>query len=132
MFESVGTLHYEIKDANCKLIVRIDQAISNYYRSLIPKWIPNNPQAYPAHISVVRKEIPPHLQYWGKYEGEKITFWYEPTIHEGTVYFWLNVYCLRLEAIRTELGLPVHSPYTLPPEGFNKVFHTTIANKKAL
>ena len=113
-----------------KLIVEADQGISDFYRALIPKYYYAKPQKYPAHISVVRKEVPVNLENWGKYEGEKIEFFYQSYIHIGTVYFWLNVFCCRLEEIRLELGLPVDSPYTLPPEGFNKCYHMTIGNKK--
>ncbi len=58
-------------------------------------------------------------------------FFYHPQIHEGKIYYWLEIYCTLLEDIREELGLPVVSQYTLPPEGFRKVFHMTIGNTKA-
>jgi hypothetical protein len=76
------------------------------------------------------KEAPVNLEHWGKYEGEPLTFLYEPYVYEGTVYYWLNIWCVRLEEMRRELGLPVVSQFTLPPEGFTKCFHCTIANKK--
>ena len=132
LYKSIGTLRYENKGGKYKLIVEVDQGISDYYRSLIPKWITVNPQMYRAHISVVRREIPVNLEYWGKYEGEKIEFSYEGIVRQGTVYFWLNVFCVRLEEIRKELGLPVRSEYTIPPEGFTKCFHCTIGNQKEL
>ena len=131
LYRSVGTLHYDrTQDGGYKLIVQIDQEISDYYRSLIPKWIDARPQMYRAHVSVVRKEVPPNLDYWGVYEGEKVEFWYSPIVHNGKFYYWLNVFCLRLEEIRLELGLPVRSEYTIPPCGFTKCFHTTLANNK--
>ena len=106
---------------------------SSYIRLLsCPKWIKTNPQAYPAHISVVRKEIPPNLEYWGVYEGAPVEFLYTHTVYNGKVYWWLNAFSNRLEEIRVELGLPVHSEYTLPPEGFTKCFHLTIGNSKKL
>jgi hypothetical protein len=128
MFTSTGILKYH--DNPYKLIVEIDQNISDYYRSLIPKWIKSNRQMYSAHISVVRNEMPINLQYWGKYEGEEIEFIYTPGVQFGKVYCWLNVWCKRLEEIRLELGLPVSSQFTLPPEGFVKCFHTTLGNFK--
>lgn len=129
MFRSVGTLRYH-NEPLLKLVVDIDQEISNYYRSLLPKYIKPNPQMYGAHISVVRREIPPNMEFWGKYEGEEIEFFYEPGVKFDKVYCWLNVWCNRLEDIRKELGLPVFSKYTIPPEGFLKCFHTTIGNFK--
>jgi len=87
---------------------------------------------YPPHITVVRvhKEKVPNKEYWDKYAGEEIEFSYSPIVHEGSVYYWLNVFCVRLEEIRRELGLSVVSEYTLPPEGFIKCFHMTLGNKK--
>lgn len=126
IYSSIGTLHYE----PTKLIVQVDQELSDYYRKLIPKYIENRPQLYPAHISVVRKEIPVNKQFWGKYEGQDVEFFYEPFIHSGKFYFWLNVFCVKLEEIRLELGLPVDSPFTRPPDSFLKVFHITLANSK--
>lgn len=128
MFSSKGVLRYS--EDPYKLIVEVDQAIADYYRSLLPKYKKPNPQKYKAHISVVRKEIPVNLEAWGIHEGEEVEFFYDPGVKFGTVYCWLNVWCKRLEEVRRELGLPVNSPYTLPPEGFEKCFHCTIGNYK--
>lgn len=129
LFESIGTLHYE---PDWKLVLNIDQNLADYYRSLIPKYKPNNRQRYPAHVTIVRqtKELPTNIQFWNKYQGQEVKFLYNPEIQEGQVYYWINVYCQQLEEIRTELGLPVHSQFTMPPEGFKKHFHCTIGNKK--
>lgn len=132
MFSSIGTIRYETKDEGYRLSVEIDQQIADYYRALVPFWKPITRQRYGAHITVVRigKEVPVNIEHWGKYDGEQVPFFYEPCVYEGTVYYWLNVWCVRLEEIRKELGLPVTSLYTLPPEGFVKCFHCTIGNKK--
>lgn len=129
MYPSTGILRYH---NDFKLIVEVDPSIGNLYRSLIPKYIDFNRPKYNSHITVVRSglEDPPRKEFWGKYEGEEIDFVYDSAIKEGSVYFWLNVYCVRLEEIRVELGLSATSEYTLPPEGFKKVFHCTLANKK--
>lgn len=126
LFESCGILKYS-KD---KLIVEVDKGLSDYYYGTIPKYFDKQRQMYSPHISVVRKEIPPNMQFWGKYEGKSINFLYSNYINQGTVYFWLNAFCKELEDIRIELGLPVHSLYTLPPEGFVKCFHITLGNLK--
>jgi hypothetical protein len=123
---SIGTLRYGFTH----LVVDVDTEIPRYYRALLPKYVEIQPQMYPAHISVVRKETPPNMDLWKKYDGEKVEFKYSPIVHEGSVYFWLNVFCQRLEKIRVELGLPIHSPYTLPPEEFVHCFHCTLGNKK--
>ena len=129
IYESVGTLRYS---GDWRLAVEVEQDIADYYRSLIPKWLPTNRPRWPAHITVVReeKERPTKTEAWGKYDGHPIKFWYSPFIHSGKVYYWLNAFSSQLEDIRVELGLPVRSQYTLPPEGFAKCFHITIANQK--
>jgi len=131
MYKSTGIIRY---NEGHRLTVEVDQGIADFYRSLIPKWIKTQSQMYAAHITVVRtkKETPLCLDAWGKYEGELIDFYYNPEIRIEESYCWLDVYCKQLETIRKELGLPVESLYTIPPEGFDKVFHMTIANRKFL
>ena len=128
LFKSTGKLHY----GETKLVVEIDQGLSEYYFSLVPKYVKLNPQRYGAHISVVRKEVPPKMEYWKKYQDEPIEFFYDPFIFNGTVYYWMNAFSSRLEEVRHELGLPVSSEYTRPPGGFFKCFHMTLGNTKWL
>lgn len=131
LHKSVGRLKYS--DTGWNLRVEVDQGIVDYYLSLIPKCKNLNRQAYPAHISVVRKEEIPNKDLWGRYQGEEVKFYYSGHVHNGKVYYWLNAWCERLEEIRLELGLPVSSEYTLPPEGkWIKTFHITIGNCKIL
>lgn len=131
LHESIGVLKYSYdKDYGYKLIVSVDPGISMFYRWLIPFWKVANPQRYPAHITVVRKEVPKNLNVWGKYEGRKIKFLYSPDIQYDERYWWLNVVSSELEEVRTELGLPVSSKFTRPPGEFKKYFHITIANRK--
>lgn len=130
MHTSEGILHYD--NYPLKLVLQVDQQISDYYRSTLPKYIWTNPQRYPAHVSVVRNETPPNMELWGRYEGIKVPFLYEHHVYNGQVYYWLNVFCSRLEDIRVELGLPISSPYTLPPGGFVHCFHCSVANCKEI
>lgn len=134
LYKSYGTLKYSIgKEKNApRLILEIDKDISRYYRSFIPKSILYNIPKYPPHITVVRegKEQPLKLEEWGKYEGEEIEFQYDNIIKFGSVYIWINCFSKRLEEIRLGLGMEINSLYTLPPEGFVKCFHSTIANIK--
>ena len=113
-----------------KLNVMVDPGIVSYYRSLIPKYVHLNPQAFAPHISVVRRETPVNMDFWGKYEGEEVKFAYGNVVHHGKVYYWLNAFSERLEEIRLELGLPVSTEYTRPPDSYTKVFHITIGNTK--
>jgi len=120
MHKSTGTICY---GPGIKAFLLVDQGIADFYRSLIPKWIPNSPQRYKAHISFVRHENPPLMQFWDKYAGQKLDFQYDTIIHRDETYFWLNAICPDLESIRVELGLPAH------PWWRNK-FHITLANCK--
>lgn len=133
LHKSVGCLNYSDSDGY-RCTVEVDQQISEYYRSLIPKYLPVIPPRWPAHITVVRaeKETPVHLEHWAKYDGESVEFYYSPHIRTGKVYYWLNTFCGKLEELRLELGLPIRSEYTMPPEGdgFRKCFHMTIGNQK--
>lgn len=116
--------------------MEVDQGLADYYRAMIPKSVDQNKPRWPAHVTVVRceKEEPVNKDMWLKHNGAAVDFWYDGTVHHGTMYYWLNIYCTFLERVRTELGLPIHSVYTLPPEvteaGFKKTFHCTIANMK--
>lgn len=130
LFWSSGPLRYAIDNSGHKLNVVVDPGITSYYRALMPKYMPTNPQMYPPHISVVRKEVPPHLDLWGKYEGEEVGFVYSNIVHSGVVYYWLNAFSKRLEEIRLELGLPVSTEYTRPPDSYVKAFHITLGNCK--
>ena len=128
LFTSQGKLRY----SENKLIVEVDKELSRFYFSMIPKYHKVRTQMYAPHISVVRKETPPQTVYWGMHEGEIIDFMYEPWIYNDETYWWLNTFSTRLEDIRFELGLPVSSPYTLPPSGFVKCFHCTLGNTKTV
>ena len=126
LFKSTGIVRY----GNTNLVLDVDQSIVNYYQGLLPKSIKPNPQKYNAHISVVRKEIPPRMDLWGKYAGEEVEFEYAHDIRSGAVYYWIDAFSKRLEEIREELGLEVSSPYITPPEGYRHTWHITIGNIK--
>ena len=126
LFQSIGKLKYF--DNPYKLIVEVDNEIARYYRSFIPKYLKVNKPMYPAHISTVRREIP-NLEFWGKYQGKDINFQYENIICNDEVYYWLGAFSKELQEIRTELGLPITSWITEPPDGLYN-FHITIGNTK--
>lgn len=135
LFTSTGTLRYSIEpNVGHKLIVMIDPQLTEYYFSLIPKYLHVRRQAHHPHISVVRKESP-NLASWKIYasatRNEIVTFQYENYLYCNHVYYWLNVYCKRLEEIRRELGLPLVSDITRSPNGVHR-FHSTVGNVKAL
>ncbi len=129
LHQSIGILRYSGIN---RLVVEVDSDIAAFHRSLIPKSIRVQPPMYPPHVTVVRehKESLADRTYWGVHDGEDVEFSYSSVVHMDETYCWLNVFCVRLEEIRRELGLPVTSPYTLPPSGFEKCFHMTIGNFK--
>ena len=127
MIKSVGRLIYS--DNPYKLIVEVDQGISDFYYSLIPKSHRVQKQMYSAHISTIRNEIPINIQFWNKYQNKLVEFEYESFIYNDETYYWLNAYSKELENIRIELGLKETSEFTRSPDGLHK-FHITIANTK--
>lgn len=126
MFSSVGILKYSSNPF--KLIVSVDQELSDFYRKLIPPTINVRKPMYSAHISLVREESP-KLEYWNKYQDQNIVFNYESFIYNDPIYFWLKVECKQLEKIREELGLNRVSPITKSPDNQHD-FHITIGNLK--
>ena len=132
LFNATGIVHYDKFEGEYRLVIKVNQEISNYYFSLIPKYYKVNRPRWPAHITLVRsgKEVPKNMAFWGVYEGKRIPFLYDPEIKSGTMYYWLNIWCKQFENMRFELGLPVVSQYAMPPLGFVKCFHCTIANIK--
>lgn len=126
--DGAGPLWYSIPPAY-KLIVEVDPGIAHFYRSLVPKSVGLKIPFYSPHISVVRKETPMRMENWDRHYGEVVEFEYDTEIQHDETYYWLNAYSKRLEDIREELGLPVHSNFTRPPDG-RRCFHITIGNLK--
>ena len=127
MLTSHGKLHYDDTDGHW-VTLYVDQDLSNYYRSFIPKHERVVRPRWDAHITVVRGGIdfPPKISYWGNYEGEIVEFIYDSYPLNGNGYYWVNAWSKRLEAIRSELGLANVSKYALRPTGYEKTFHITI------
>ena len=130
MYSSKATIKYK---NNIQVVAELDQNISDYYRSLIPKYYYAKPQKAPAHITIVRKnkEIPTKMEFWGKHEGRIITFQYEPIIQTDGIYFWMNAYSSEIGYIRQELGLPQYRDDRLYAGIQRNEYHITIANTKA-
>jgi len=125
MYKSTGTLRY----GQTNLVLDIDPEIVRYYRTFLSRKMFTNLQLYPAHISIVRKEVP-LWELWGKHAGRSIEFEYDGVIHHGTMYWWLNCWSKELEEIRTELGLPLEGKYFQAPAGYVHTWHITLGNTK--
>jgi hypothetical protein len=129
LYDSKAVVRY---GPGLKVFAEIDQGISNFYRSLIPKYYNVKSQRYKAHITIVRlqKENPIHLDLWGKHEGRIIHFMYEPLIQMDGKYFWINAYSEEIGQIRQELGLPKFRDDTAFGGKKHNQYHITIANTK--
>ena len=121
MIKSVGTLAY---GPGNRVVLLAEQDIAEFYFSLVPKWVGLKRQAYPAHVSVVRKETPPDMGVWRKHDGKTIPFEYLEQIENDETYYWLPVRSEGLVVVRRELGLPPWPPWR------NK-YHLTIGNLKS-
>ena len=132
LYEIKGILRYSQNKGEFRCVAEVEQSLSNYYRSLMPSWLDVQRPRWPAHITVCRpgKEEPADMKIWGLYENEEVQLFYEPTIKQGKIYWWLDFYSVRLEEIRKEMGLYYVSRDFFCPEGFRKVFHMTIAHCK--
>jgi len=132
MLTATGTLRYTNCEDGLRLTVEVDPDFAAFYRALMPGYLLAQKPRWPPHITVVRagKDLPTHLEHWGKYEGKEVTLNYDPEIRIDKTYYWVNVWCEFLTAVREELGLPPKSRWTLPPSGGHQCFHLTIANKK--
>lgn len=129
MFTSYGIIHYDDADG-LRTTLQVSQGLADYYRSFIPKCERVTKPRWAAHATVVRPdyEVPPIMSHWGKHEGERVEFLYDPCQLNGYGYYWVNIWSKRLEEIRTELGLTNVSKYPLIPSGYDKTFHITIGN----
>lgn len=120
--KSQGKLSYEKGN---RLVAYVNDDLTHFYRSLIPKYIYFNTPKYYPHITIVRGkyEVPLNKKVWNKYNGEKIEFRYSPNIQIDNLYIWIPVESKDIKNIRRELGLPDY------PHIF-KTYHITIGNKK--
>lgn len=132
LFHSQGV----IKASDNRLVVDTEDDLGEYYRKLIPKYLSKpNPQFYPSHISIIRKELR-RFTYneLRKYDGELVEFFYENIVRNSETYWWIDIYSKRLEQIRKELDLTLVPRYPIDEQrrmnGYLWRFHLTIGNNK--
>jgi hypothetical protein len=97
-----------------------DEGITQYYAWLMRRHgietYSNDLGLWGAHISVLKGEIPPKPELWGKYQDYEVQFHYSHIVRsENGKHAWVDVYSEELSAIREELGFP-----------FKPWFHLTI------
>lgn len=103
-------------------VVELGRDFGDYYRSLIPKSYKVKPTKYPAHITVVRKDIEKWKNNWGYREYGKIWFTYTLNFSFENPYYYLNCWSDDISQIREKLGLPKYR--------MNDCYHITIGNIK--
>jgi hypothetical protein len=129
-FDSSGPLRYSYEaDYGYKLIVEVDPEIARLARYFVPKSVPLRKPRYEPHITVVRREVPPHLEHWGCDEGRVVEFEYEPFLYHDESYWWLRVFSDDLAAVRQRLGLVGYGRTSVAPD-LKRCYHTTIGNLK--
>jgi len=139
-FRSTGRIVYDPKRGGMKrrtkwwCVLNVDREITRYYRWWVSRrfwgmtamkddWLCQ--PSWDAHVSIIRGETPRRefRSLWGKYQGEEVEFWYSHNAclagDRGTRYaedgdFWfVDVYCPRIDEIRDELGLKTFYKYHL-------------------
>lgn len=116
MFQSTGKLLYDphkngkrfIKPSDWWMILKTDEGIVEYYKYWIQRQfdVKFEMTIWGSHISVNRGFKPPNQEFWNKYAGEQIEFTYTNRIYRANdLFFCVDAYSSRLEAIRLELGL---------------------------
>jgi len=87
------------------VVLYVARQLSDFYRSLIPKYKYVQPQKYPPHITVVRSFETPSKINWGFRNKDTLTIFYSNQIHYDNPYYYLNVYSTDVELVRRKLGL---------------------------
>src|SRR5574337_958777 len=101
-FKSYGTLRY----SHSWLVVDCCNELARYYRRFIKRKDLTAPP-FGAHITVVAGsyEAIVNKEFWGRYDGSQIEFAYNPYTYYQDGWYWLEISCAKLSAIRIELGL---------------------------
>ena len=125
MFAAGGIIRYY----NNWVMAWLDDDITKYYRSLLPKALYVQPPMRAAHVSIVRLfETVPNREAWGAYDGQSIVVEYEPGIQTNGLYYWLDAWSDEIGFIRRSLGLSTFRER----DGFSDFgcYHLTIGNTK--
>lgn len=123
MFTATGVLKYDPGkgtkgyDPHWALLM-CDDEISAYYAWLLKRHgqevHSNDKGLWKTHVSVMKGEVPPILDKWGKYDGCELTFHYTNQIrYENGKHAWVDVYSEDLSAVREMYGFPFKPWYHL-------------------
>ena len=108
------------------LILECDREIGRYLRHLYTVSVHHTRQLqeplWGTHVSVVRDEEPPHLEFWEEVAGDEVVLHYEPEIRIANGFAFAPVRCEPALDYRERLGLPRQPEYPL---------HLTIGNLRS-
>jgi len=127
MYFSSGIIHYDTSDGN-RVTVSVEKSIGEYYYALIPRYYRVLKPRWNPHVTVVSPidEII-YPEKWGDREGQIANFVYDHIVLYEKGFWWFNLWSIEMEDIRKELGMSIKSRVTIPPEGYTKCFHCTVA-----
>jgi len=118
LIQSEGTIEISISlDGMFRLVLLVDPEITALARALVPPSVRLNKQKFAPHITVVRSTQGILSFRSMSLAGKTVPFEYDPEVHVGEVYYWLNVYSPQLQEIRVRLGLSPSDWYTRPSCG---------------
>lgn len=131
MFEGKGVIVYDPNRQSMKrrinnwCVIEVDREITRYFRWWVRKelWLDLSQPSWDAHCSCVRGETIPlaYQNLWKKYDREIAVFHYDnnvrfsgdTTFDRPSNFWFVDVYCPKIDQIRSELGLKVFGKYHL-------------------
>ena len=104
-YTGYGRVNYQ----NGWVVLNVRYEILRYYKYVILKMTGKkiNPPQHGAHVTIVagKYHTVGHRAKWGKWQGKRLKFTYEPKIYCSPLYYWLKIDCPEFLKIRRELGL---------------------------
>lgn len=109
---------------NNSVVANLSKDFSDYYRSLIPKYIQYNPQYYRPHITIIRNFENPKNSYYKIFLNKIITIYYSNDLQFDNPYYYFNCWSNNISDIRIGSGLSKYRK--------NNSYHITIGNIKCI
>ncbi len=117
-FECTGTIIYDPDRGTMKnrvkwwCILKTPDGILDYYKSVLEKelWLGDKLQRgnWGGHVSMIRGERPrpDKMHLWKKYHKQKVKLKYNNYLINDGKFWYINIVCDEIIAIRKEMGLP--------------------------
>lgn len=109
------------------LVAHIVDDLGDYYYDIYERAIRSygldiQKPSWGSHISIVRGEEIPNLDYWDTLHEKDIAFKFNPFFRTNGKHVWLDIHCPSMFDIRRGLGLRARPEYS---------FHMTICSSKS-